>query len=117
MSRTITVVFKHQLGVERVKQLVDEQFASLKAAYVEKIGNAELTWAGDTADIQILVLGQKASGEVAVAEHDATVMIQLPWLLAGLSGTIESLLRNHVDAIDAKPPATQQQPPATGAPH
>ena len=108
MSRTITVVFKHQLGVERVKQLVDEQFASLKAAYVEKIG---------TADIQILVLGQKASGEVAVAEHDATVTIQLPWLLAGLSGTIESLLRNHVDAIDAKPPTTLQQPPATGAPH
>ena len=112
MSRTITVVYKHQLGVERIKQSVDEHFAAIKTAYIDKIGNVEMTWVGDTAEVRTVILGQKATAEVVVTEHDVTIRIQLPWLISGLSGTIESILRNQVDLIDAK-----QQPPASGAPH
>ena len=113
MSRTISVVFKHQLGLERVKQLVDDQFKTIKVDYVDKIGNAEMTWVGDTAEVHTVVLNQAASAEVACAPTEVGVTIQLPWVVAGLSGMIEAMLRKHVGAIDVKKDAPDTPPAAS----
>ena len=115
MSRTISVVFKHQLGLERVKQLVDDQFKTIKVDYVDKIGNAELTWVGDTAEVHTVVLNQAASAEVACAPTEVGVTIQLPWVVAGLSGMIEAMLRKHVGAIDVKKDAPETSPAAAAS--
>ncbi len=113
MARTISVVYKHELGVERVKQLVDDQFNKIKVDYVDKIGNAELTWVGDTAEVQTVVLNQKASAEVACAASEVGIKIQLPWVVAGLSSIIETMLRAHVGGIDANKEAAKLPPAAS----
>ena len=105
MARTIDLHVKHELGAPLAKQRVAERFATLNRDYIDKIGSAAMTWEGDVAHVGATALGQKAKATVTVGEAAIAISIELPWLLAGMAGTIESILKNNVDALHGRPAA------------
>ena len=105
MARSIDLHVKHDLGAAMAKQRVTDRFATLKTDYIDKIGGAAMTWDGDVAHVDATALGQKAKASIAVGEADLTIRIELPWLLAGMAGTIESVLKKNADALHGQPKA------------
>ena len=99
MARTIVITSRHDLGVERVKAQIAARFASLKAAYVDRVGTAELFWDGDVGHACATALGQKGTATLAVTAHDLRIEIMLPWLLAPMAGFLETLIRGNADAL------------------
>lgn len=109
MSRTLVITAKHDHDVDGAKASIAARFASLKTSYIDKIGSAEMRWTGDVAHVDAKILGQKAKAEIAVGDSAIRIEVTLPWLLAGMAGTLESVLNSNADAL-RKPSAPQ---PAT----
>ncbi len=105
MSRSITLRVNHDLGVALAKQRVSDRFAVLNTSTIAKFGTAALSWTEDVGHVDATALGQKAKATVAVAETEMTIVIELPWLLAGMSGMIESILKGNADALHREPKA------------
>ena len=103
MSKPIHLEVKHDLGIAGAKRAIVDRFAILKANYIDKIGTAELSWAGDVGTVRAIALGQKATATVLVGATDITIDIALPFLLSGMSGMIESVLKSNKDALRSHP--------------
>ena len=100
MARTIVITSRHDLGAERVKARIDERFAALKAAYIDRLGPAGLRWEGDVGHAFATSLGQKGTATINVTESELRIEIVLPLLLAPFGGFLESLIRGNADALD-----------------
>lgn len=99
MPSSITVTVPHNLGVEKAKQRLAERLAKLQREYVDKVAHSEVTWAGDVAHVRVNALGQTASAQITVLADMARVEVQLPWLLAALSGKVQQLIRHNADDV------------------
>ena len=103
MSRSITLRVRHDLGVALAKRRVSDRFEVLEASTMSKFGTASLDWVGDVGHVDATAIGQKAKATVTVAETEITIAIELPWLLAGMAGMIESILKGNADALRREP--------------
>ena len=100
MSNAITVTVPHNLGVEAAKARVSEQLAKMQHDYVDKVAHSEVAWAGDIATVRVAALGQTATAQITVLKDLLRVDIQLPWLLAVLSGKVQQIIsRNANEAL------------------
>ncbi|MGB5085434.1 MAG: polyhydroxyalkanoic acid system family protein [Methylocystis silviterrae] len=100
MSNAITVTVPHDLGVEAAKARVSEQLTKMQREYMDKVAHSEVTWAGDVATVHVRALGQAASAQITVLKDLLRIDIQLPWLLAALSGKVQQVIsRNAGDAL------------------
>ncbi|HEY8126176.1 MAG TPA: polyhydroxyalkanoic acid system family protein [Methylocystis sp.] len=100
MSNAITVTVPHDLGVEKAKARVAEQLARMQREYVDKVAQSEVTWAGDVATVHVKALGQAASAQITVLKDLLRIDVQLPWVLAALSGAVQQAIsRNASDAL------------------
>lgn len=107
MSSRITVTVPHNLGVETARTRLAERLEKLRRDYVDKVAHSEVQWAGDVASIRVAALGQVATAQLTVLSDMVRVEVQLPWLLATLSGKVqEAISRNANDVlrIEAKKP-------------
>ena len=107
MARVVVITSKHDLGVEGAKQRVIDRFAVLKTTYMDRIGGADLTWNGNTGHAWVSSLGQRGTAILHVDATHLKIEIQLPWLLAGLAGLVESIIRSNADALH---PAVVESP-------
>lgn len=99
MSNKIVVTVPHNLGVENAKQRLAERLTKLQRDYVDKVAHSEVTWSGDVANIQVKALGQTASAQITVLADMARVEVQLPWLLAALSGRVQQMIQHNADDV------------------
>ncbi len=100
MTNKITVTVPHSLGVEGAKARISERLEKLQRDYVEKIAHSQVSWAGDVANVRVDAFGQTATAQIIVLADMARVEIQLPWLLAALSGKVQQLVsHNASDAL------------------
>ena len=99
MTRTIVITSKHELGIDGAKTRISDRFAALKTTYMDRIGSADLVWDGATGHAWASALGQRGTGILAVEDQHLTIEIELPWLLAGMAGTIEAIIRGNADAL------------------
>lgn len=97
MSNAITVTVPHNLGVETAKARVSEQLTKMQRDYVDKVAHSDVTWAGDVATVRVTALGQTATAQIAVLKDLLRVDIQLPWLLAALSGKVQQVISRNAD--------------------
>jgi hypothetical protein len=93
MAKTITLVIPHSLGAARAKQGVSEQMDRLKAAFIDRIGSAEVIWTGYHADVRVAALGQIVTAKIDVLDDSLRLEVALPWLLASLSPKVETFLQ------------------------
>jgi hypothetical protein len=100
MPKSISITLPHTLGAAEAKRRVEEQINRVCAAYVDKIGHSRVSWTGDEAKFDVSALGQASSGTIAVFPDSLRIDVQLPWVLAALSGKVEGFLKsNATDAI------------------
>ena len=99
MARSIVIMSKHDLGIEGAKQRLSDRFAALKKTYVDRIGAADLTWDGCVGQAWATALGQKGTATIDVEANHLKIEIQLPWLLAGMAGMVESIIKGNADAL------------------
>ncbi|MDR3463954.1 MAG: polyhydroxyalkanoic acid system family protein [Beijerinckiaceae bacterium] len=98
MSKSIIVVFPHQLGVAEAKRRIAAQAEEALRTYVDKIGSGELTWDGDTGHVRVSALSQAVNAQVEVKPAEIRVEIHLPWLLAAFSNAIEARVKSNASA-------------------
>jgi putative polyhydroxyalkanoate system protein len=92
---SIDISRDHKLSVEDAKKKAEE----LAKGMAEKFG-IEWKWDGDT--IRFDTPSGKAKGtkgEVAVTDKTVRVVIDLPFLLRAIKGTIEGKVKEKLDAL------------------
>ncbi|MFO1102609.1 MAG: polyhydroxyalkanoic acid system family protein [Methylocystis sp.] len=97
MPNAITITVPHKLGVEAAKARISEQLTKMQRAYVDKVAHSEVTWAGDVATVRVAALGQTATAQIAVLNDLLRIDIQLPWVLAALSGKVQQVIARNAD--------------------
>ena len=104
MSKPIVLKTRHKLGAEVVKQRISERFETLKRTVkLDRVGDARISWEGDTATISAKALGQRAKALIVVGEHDMTITIDLPALLAPFRGAIVAFIEKQEGAVKGTP--------------
>jgi hypothetical protein len=105
MSNAIVVTVPHNLGVETARKRVEERIEQMRREYMDKIARSEVSWSGNTANLQVSALGQTASAKIDVLANSLRIEVQLPWLLAALSGKVKDVLTNNAkDSLRIGPP-------------
>jgi hypothetical protein len=107
MSKSIVVTIPHDLGAEAAKKRVSERIELLRHDYIDKLAHSEVAWMGDRADIRVVALGQTVTAQLDVNPDSLRIEVQLPLILAILSGKIQGALTNNAEEtlrIGHKPP-------------
>jgi hypothetical protein len=99
MANTITVTVPHDLGVETAKKRLAERIEALQREYVDNVAKSEVTWSGDVATIHVAALGQTATAEMTVLAEMVRIEVQLPWLLAKLSGALQGFISHNANDV------------------
>lgn len=97
MSRSISMTFPHDLGIVEARRRITDRFDALKREYVDKIGQAEMVWVGDVANLRVAALGQTATAEIDVTAAEIKVEVHLPWLLAAMASKVQGLLKSNAE--------------------
>lgn len=102
MSKPLVVSIPHRLGKEEATRRIKEgtQWARDKYGAVLSIGRED--WAGDQLDFRAGVLGQNAEGTIVVTDSDATLTVQLPWLLAKFGDKAQAIVQQQGQLLLAK---------------
>lgn len=105
MTDAITVSIPHRLGAEAAKKRVSERIEQMRRDYMDKIARSEVSWSGDTANLQVWAMGQTATAKIDVLADALNIEVRLPWILAALSGKIRDVLASNAkDSLRLGPP-------------
>lgn len=99
MSNAITVTVPHTLGVDAAKARVAEQLTKMQRDYVDKVAHSEVTWDGDVATVRVSAVGQAATAQITVLKDLLRIDVQLPWLLAAISGKIQQFVTQNANEV------------------
>ncbi|QGM98190.1 polyhydroxyalkanoic acid system family protein [Methylocystis parvus] len=99
MSNKITVTVPHNLGVETARKRLAERIEALQREYVDKVAQSEVIWSGDVATVRVAALGQTATAQMTVLPELVRIEVQLPWLLAKLSGALQGFISHNANDV------------------
>jgi putative polyhydroxyalkanoate system protein len=97
MSNSIVVTAPHHLGAEEAKRRIAEQLEHLRRDYILKLAYSEVNWNGTTADLRVVAFGQTVTGKIYVMPDSLRIEVQLPWILAALTGKIQGVLKSNAE--------------------
>ena len=95
MSEPLVVSIPHHLGKEEALRRLKTGLAEVGTSFGHLFSVREQIWTGDHLRFQVSALGQSASGSIDVADDHVRLEVFLPWFLAKLVGTIQSLIRKE----------------------
>src|SRR5437660_1057388 len=96
MSNSIVITVPHRLGAKEAKRRIVEQIELLRRSYIE-LAYSEANWNGDTANLRVVAFGQTATAQVDVLDDALRIEVQLPWILAALTGKIQGILKSNAE--------------------
>jgi hypothetical protein len=97
MSNSIVITVPHNLGAEEAKSRIAKQLEHLRRDYIDKLAYSEANWNGNTADLRVVAFGQTATGKICVISDSLRIEVQLPWILAALTGKIQGVLKSNAE--------------------
>ncbi|MGH6864524.1 MAG: polyhydroxyalkanoic acid system family protein [Methylocella sp.] len=109
MSNSIVITVPHHLGAEEAKRRIAGGIELLRRDYIDKLAHSEANWNGDTANLRVVAFGQTATAQVYVMNDAVRVEVQLPWILAALTGRIQGVVKSNAEEslrIGHTPPKT-----------
>ena len=109
MSNSIVITVPHRLGSEEAKRRISERIELLRRDYIDKLAYSEANWNGDTANLRVVAFGQTATAQLYVMNDGVRIEVQLPWILAALTGKIQGVLKTNAEEslrIGYTPPKT-----------
>jgi Putative polyhydroxyalkanoic acid system protein (PHA_gran_rgn) len=74
-----------------------EQIELSRGNYIAKLAYSEANWNGDTANLRVVAFGQTATAQVYVLDDALRIEVQLPWILAALTGKIQGILKSNAE--------------------
>jgi hypothetical protein len=95
MNKPLAVTLPHDLGKAEATRRLKTGVARIGAEFGALFAVREETWIGDRLYFRVQVLKQEASGTIDVSEHDVRVEVVLPWLLARLAHSAQTLLQKR----------------------
>jgi len=109
MSNSIVITLPHRLGVEEAKRRISGGIELLRRDYIDKLAYSEANWNGDSANLRVVAFGQTATAQLYVMNDALRIEVQLPWILAALTGKIQRVLKTNAEEslrIGHTPPKT-----------
>ena len=109
MSNSIDIPLPHRLGAEEAKRRIAGGIELLRRDYIDKLAYSEVNWNGDTANLRVVAFGQTATAQLYVMNDAVRIEVQLPWILAALTGKIQGVLKSSAEEslrIGHTPPKT-----------
>jgi hypothetical protein len=109
MSNSIVITLPHRLGAEEAKRRITGGIELLRREYIDKLAYSEVNWNGDTANLRVVAFGQTATAQLYVMNDAVRIEVQLPWILAALTGKIQGVLKSSAEEsllIGHTPPKT-----------
>jgi hypothetical protein len=97
MSNSIVITLPHRLGAEEAKRRIAGGMELLRREYINKLAHSEANWNGDTANLRVVAFGQTATAQLYVTDDALRIEVQLPWILAALTGKIQSVLKTNAE--------------------
>lgn len=94
MGKSITVSVPHKLTRDQARLKVMEGIAGHKQRFAN-VAQVEDTWTGDHLDFKATAMGQSLTGRLDVTDEAVVVNIDLPWMLAMMSGRIKGELETE----------------------
>jgi hypothetical protein len=109
MSNSIVITVPHRLGAEEAKRRIANGIELLRRDYIDKLAYSEVNWNGDTANLRVVAFGQTATAQLYIMNDAVRIEVQLPWILAALTGKIQGVLKSSAEEsllIGHTPPKT-----------
>lgn len=95
MSKPLVVSIPHSLGKDEARRRIKEGVQWAKDKYGGVVSIAQETWTDDQLAFRVGMFGQSASGTVVITEGNATLSIELPWLLARFAAKAQALVQKQ----------------------
>lgn len=95
MSKPVVVTISHHHGKQEALRRIKSGLTKARDNFSALMKIEEETWVGDELTFRVAVLGQAASGTIAVAEDNVRLEVHLPWLLARLAERAKGLIRKE----------------------
>jgi hypothetical protein len=97
MSNAIVITLPHNLGAQEAKRRIAERMEHLRRDYLDKLAYSEVNWKDDTADVRVVAFGQTVTARIFVTNDSLRIEVQLPWILAVLTGKIQGVLTSNAE--------------------
>jgi hypothetical protein len=92
MSKPLVVTIPHNLGRAEAQRRLQTGLATARSRFAGHLVVRRDDWTGDHLDFEVAALKQEMSGSIDVGEHDVTLSVVLPWMLAVLAEKAKALL-------------------------
>lgn len=99
MTEKITVNIPHKLTREAAKNRIESGFAKVQEQIAGKSVEVQQTWQGDILHFSAGAMGQKITGKLTVTDSNVLIEVDLPWILAKLSGGIQDKLKKGTQLL------------------
>jgi hypothetical protein len=92
MSKPLVVSIPHNLGRAEALRRLQTGLAGARTRFAGHLLVKREDWTGDHLEFEVAALKQEVSGTIDVGEHDVTLSVVLPWMLAMLAEKAKTLL-------------------------
>jgi len=99
MAEKITVNVPHKLTKEVAKNRIENGFAKVQEQIAGKSVEVQQNWQGDELLFSAGAMGQKITGKLTVFNDRVLIEVDLPWILAKLSGGIQDKLKKGTQLL------------------
>ncbi len=99
MAEKITINVPHKLTREDARRRIDSGFAKVQEQVTGKTLEMEQSWQGDTMQFTAAAMGQNITGRLNVEDTQVKIEVDLPWILAKLSGAFSDKLKKQTQLL------------------
>ena len=93
-TKPFVAIVPHQLGRRDARQRIQNGLARIRAEVAVFATVVEERWSDDRLEFRLRLVGQQLTGRIEVLEEAVRVEVDLPWILAALSGRLGARIRN-----------------------
>ena len=95
MTKPLIIVIPHKLGRAEARRRLETGIGSLKRKFASYMSEVEESWTGDRFAFSIKAAGQQVAGHLDVGEAQATIEVQLPWMLGMIAEKAKTFLQKE----------------------
>lgn len=95
MSKPLVVSIPHHLGKAEAERRIQDGVSWARDKYGTLVTVSTTAWTDGEMSFQVGALGQQAQGGIIVTDTEATVSVQLPWVLARFAEKAQAILQNQ----------------------
>ncbi|MEE9374922.1 MAG: polyhydroxyalkanoic acid system family protein [Rhizobiaceae bacterium] len=99
MAETITIKVPHKHSQAEARRRIDKGFAKVQQQITGNAVDVSQTWADDVLSFKAGMMGQSITGKLNVMDDHVLIEVDLPWLLAKLSGTITDKMKKATQLL------------------